>query len=495
MATTERRKIGKMTALKPSSSHADQPLPGNPIRSTEYADLWRLIFMRARDCVLLLRQDGTIVEANPAAATMFGRRIADDLRGLNIDKLLGGGDALVVQQRLACLQHVEVRFDACRLDETGNPVPIEVSARWAEFGEKEFVVCTLREIERRRKGELERELAAIVTTSDDAIIGKTLDGTITSWNPAAERLYGWTAAEIVGQPVSRIVPEDRLAELNDIFARLARGEPVDHHETVRVARDGRRIDVSISVSPIRDESGRIVGAAKIARDVTMRRHLERQQREFLLLAAHELRTPLTALKVNAQLLQRRMGADNQILGWIMNRISHLGILVDDLVDAARFDSGPHIRRGDVDLAALATSIVAEHQAQTNRHTIRVDEPRHPVVGSWDRTRIEQVLSNLIDNAIAYTPGGEITVRVEPHDEHARIVVSDQGPGIPAELEPALFERFVRLEAPGMNPVPGLGLGLFICRTLVEAHGGRIWVESAPLSGASFVIELPLENGA
>jgi PAS domain S-box-containing protein len=483
-----------MAHVKSSSLYPEERSPGNPKPFSDYAEYWRPIFAHARECVLLLRLNGAIVEANPAAVKTFGGAF-DDLRGCNLADLLDPRDVTVVQQRLTRLDHDEASFYVLGSDRDRNAVPVEFSARRVEFGDETFLLCTMRSDNRSDIGARDHALAAIVTTSDDAIVGKLLDGTVTSWNPAAERLYGWSAAEIVGHPISRIVPEDRLEELREILARLGRGERIDHHETVRVARDGRRIEVSISISPIRDESGRVIGAAKIARDVTDRRRLERQQREFLLLAAHELRTPVTSLKVSAQMLERRTGRDDQLIGWISNRITHLGLLVDDLVDAARFESGPLLHRSEVDLAAIASVIVDGWQMRSERHSIRLETTGTPIVGDWDRTRIEQVIANLLDNAIAYSPGGEITVHVARREDIARIVVSDQGPGIPAQLMPALFQRFVRLEEPGMNTVPGLGLGLFICRTLVEAHGGRIWAESAPPSGASFVIELPLESGA
>lgn len=458
--------------------------------SLEDIDLGRVLFDEARSAILLVRPTGELVDANPASQVATGYR-ADELRSMTIADLCDPDDRELFARNLGLAQTADRLFDARLRKRDGKTVAVEVCARGTSVGGERLAVCLLRDAEERQRGKRDRELAAIIRTSDDAIVSKTLDGIVTSWNPAAERLYGWTAEEMVGQSITKIVPDERLDELADILDRLRRGERIEHHETVRLARDGRRIDVSLSVSPITDERGRVIGAAKIARDVTERRRLERQKREFLLLAAHELRTPLTALKVSSQLLHRRGTYDEQLVGWILNRVEHLGHLIDGLVDIARFDSGPLLRSAQVDLTALASETAFAAQQRTTRHTLRVDAPADPVLGRWDRDRIEQVIENLLDNALAYTPGGDVVVRVERRGDVARLTVTDEGPGVPAELAPSLFDRFVRLQSPGMNHVPGLGLGLHFSRTLVEAHGGRIWLEPTADRGATFVVELPL----
>lgn len=469
---------------------ASIPLPDDPESPPPFAESIRHLFAHAIDSVFILDAAGTIVDANPAACAEFGRA-AHTLRGLAVASLVIPGDADAFATWLAGVSEDEVRFETvCRVAD-GAPAPFIVAARTVVFDGHSCVICTMRRDEWRQLRRRVSSLSAIVETSDDAIVSKLLDGTVTSWNPAAERLYGWTADEMVGHSVARIVPEDRREELASILARLGRNERIDHHETVRVARDGRRIDVSVSISPIRDVSGRVVGATKIGRDVTERRRLERQQREFLSLAAHELRTPLTSLKVSAQLLQRRSNGDDQLVDWVLNRINHLGHLIDDLVDAARFDSEPTLHRGDVDLVELARATIDDWQLRTNEHVIRLSAGREQIIGNWDATRIEQVLSALLENAITYAPGGEIVVQVDCDAKTARMTVADEGPGISPELLPSLFERFVRLDAPGMSAAPGLGLGLYHCRMLVKAHGGAIRVAPSTGHGATFVVELPL----
>ena len=164
----------------------------------------------------------------------------------------------------------------------------------------------MRDVSERHRATVDRQrLAAIVESSDDVIIGKTLDGTVTSWNQAAERLYGYTAEEMIGQSIARIFPPERIDELRDFMERLRRGERISHHDAVRIAKDGRRIDISVSVSPITDAAGRIVGAATIAQDISERKRMEAAQRDFLAMVSHDLRSPLTVVRASAQLMQRR----------------------------------------------------------------------------------------------------------------------------------------------------------------------------------------------
>jgi PAS domain S-box-containing protein len=454
------------------------------------AILGRLLFEEARALVFILRPDGTIADANPTATSVTGIW-RENLRAKSISELCVPEDAGIIAAEVQLAAYEDRVFSARIIKGDGAVALHEVTVRCVDPNGERFLVCLMRDAGERRREERDRALAAIVTNSDDAIVGKQLDGTVTSWNPAAERLYGWSAHEMVGQSIKKIVPDDRLGELEEILARLRRGERIEHHETERITKDGRRIEVSLSVSPILDGKKRVVGAAKIARDVTERRRFERQQREFLLLAAHELRTPVTALQVSGQLMRRRGIYDEQLVESMLKRVGILNRLVDGLVDAARFEIGPLLRREPVNLVELAGEAVFATQNRTELHTVRLDAPDEPISGLWDRTRLEQVLENLLENALAYTSEGEILIAIQRYGESARISVADEGPGVPAELAPALFDRFVRLASPGLNTVPGLGLGLYLCRMLVEAHSGKIWFEPSPSGGAAFIVELPL----
>jgi PAS domain S-box-containing protein len=338
----------------------------------------------------------------------------------------------------------------------------------------------------------EAELAAIVASSDDAIISKRLDGTITTWNHAAERLYGYTAAEIIGRPIATIVPADRRAELVEIMARLKRGERIAHHETVRVHKDGTRIDVSVSISPMFDEVGHIVGASKIARDIRQRRALERQKQEFVEMVAHDLGSPLTVIKGYAQLLQRRPAGNDPAIGKILAEVGRMERLLRDLREVTRLDAGQlELRLAPVDLIALVRDRVAQAAfAVADGLRLRCEVPDAPVIGAWDYDRVEQVLTNLLDNALKYAPCGAVVVRVETGETEALVAVQDHGPGLTAEQLHRVFERFTRLPQTAASTA-GTGLGLFISKRLIEAHGGRLWADSVPGQGTTFSFALPL----
>jgi signal transduction histidine kinase len=254
-------------------------------------------------------------------------------------------------------------------------------------------------------------------------------------------------------------------------------------------RDGRRIPVSVGVSPIVDAGGRVAGAATISRDITQQRALAQLQEDFLAMVTHDLSAPLTVLRGRAELLQRHAHYDERSVGDIVVQTERMARLVRDLSDVLSLEAGRlKIRRQRFDLVALAQEF-ATMVDQSERHHIRVEAPTGPVVGEWDGERLGQVLQNLIGNAIKHLPaGGDIVVRVETRNGEALLSVRDDGPGIAAEHLPHLFERFYR--AGSGAGTPGLGLGLYIAHMLVEAHDGRIWVESELGRGSTFFVALP-----
>jgi PAS domain S-box-containing protein len=364
-----------------------------------------------------------------------------------------------------------------------------------------------------------RRFEAIVESSDDAIISKNLDGIITSWNPAAERLFGYSAEEIVGRPISVLMPIDRHDDMESILGRIRRGERVEHFETVRISKTGRRIPVSLSVSPVRDSRGRIIGAAKIARDISARREAEAERERllreaqqgvqlrdvFLSVAGHELRTPLHALRLQLFNLQRSLTSPEQrtLAGKAQREIDRLTELTDRLLDVARMASGGFtIERSRTDLARLLQRVAARmaEQAAQAGAPLAVDA-ESAVFGDWDERALDQVVTNLLSNAIRFGRGGPIRVAVEKEGDLARIRVRDHGPGIPPKDRERVFGRFERgFSDPSSG---GLGLGLWITKQIVAAHGGRIRVEepevraaerAAASRGASFIVELPIRAG-
>jgi PAS domain S-box-containing protein len=369
------------------------------------------------------------------------------------------------------------------------------------------VILVFRDVtERRRQQIAARQLAAIVESSADAIIGNDLNGTITSWNPAAQHLYGFSAEEMIGKPKSLLIPADRQGELPAAIERIRCGERVAPYETVRVRKDGSLMDVSITVSPIRDEEGEIAGAATIARDITERkrseaalREADRRKDEFLATLAHELRNPMAPLS-NALQALRLAGSDPALIeqahGMMERQLSHLVRLVDDLLDVSRITTGKiELRRERVELRTIVDSALETSRPLIDRsgHRISVTLPNEPLVLYADPTRMAQVLSNLLNNAAKYTDrGGRVALAVRQEGDQAVITVEDDGIGIAPEVLPRLFEIFSQADPSRERAQGGLGIGLSLVRGLVEMHGGSVGVHSDGLGrGSRFTVRLPL----
>jgi PAS domain S-box-containing protein len=435
--------------------------------------------------------DGTILWANHAELELLGyppeRYFGRNLRDFHVDQG-------VAHHILSCLAQSEILEDReARLRRSDGSVRhVLISTSIGSTGDGvTHTRCVTRDVtERIYAEEATARLVAIVDSSDDAIIGKLLNGTVTSWNRSAERLYGYAADEIIGRSITTIVPLDRRHEVVEIMARLAQGERIAHHETERLRKDGTRVEVSVSISPIRDGRGRITGAATIARDITERRDLERKKQQFLTMVAHDLRSPLAAILGYAQLLGRRKTFDERAVTTIASRAGQMSRLITDVLEAARSEAGRlELRRTPIDLAALIGECIAQVTGLTGILDIRLDAPEQPVCGQWDADRLTQVFVNLLDNAAKYGQGGEIFVRVTGLPDEARVAVMDRGPGIAPDALDRIFDRFARATDSPSAP-SGVGLGLFISKTLVEAHGGRIWVESELGRGSTFTVFLP-----
>jgi PAS domain S-box-containing protein len=349
-------------------------------------------------------------------------------------------------------------------------------------------------------------LSAIVDSSDDAIVSKDLNGTVMTWNRAAERMFGYTAAEMIGRPILIIIPADRIGEEDYVLDCVRRGVGVDHYETERRHKDGHRVLVSLTVSPIRAADGTLLGASKIARDIGERKRLmaelERANRvkdEFLATLSHELRTPLNAILGYSRLLRAEMMDDagrTRAIETIERNATALAQLVSDVLDVSRIISGKmrfDVERCDIVsiLTSATHSIVPAMLAKRIELRQQLDGDTGLVAG--DPNRLQQVFWNVLSNAVKFTPeGGRIDVIATRVGTAARISVRDTGRGIEASLLPHVFERFHQGDSSTTRSVGGLGLGLAIVRHYVELHGGRVWAESDGLgTGATFTIELPL----
>jgi two-component system, LuxR family, sensor kinase FixL len=355
-----------------------------------------------------------------------------------------------------------------------------------------------------------RWLASIVTSSDDAIVSKNLDGIITSWNKGAERLFGYTAEEAVGKPVTILIPPDQHSEEDMILERIRRGERIGHYETVRRRKDGSSIVVSLTVSPVKNAGGRIVGASKIARDITERKRAEARERalmaeltfmnraatagELSASLAHELKQPLTGIVTRAGAARRWLAAENPNIDKAraaLDQIETAGFRAADIIRnvSAVFKKDTHERK-PVDVNRIIVEVMSLGEIEFKKHQIEVHtelDNRLPSV-TGNRVQLQQVILNVVVNAI------EAMHSVQPRrlliqsglskPDVVHVSIADTGIGIdPANAE-AIFKPLFTTKAQGM------GMGLSICHSIIENHGGRIWASPGTPSGTIVQFELP-----
>ncbi|MFN2604405.1 MAG: ATP-binding protein [Gemmatimonadaceae bacterium] len=355
--------------------------------------------------------------------------------------------------------------------------------------------------------------AAIVDSSDDAIVSKNLQSIVMSWNKAAERMFGYAAEEMIGESIVKLLPPDRQDEEVGILAQLHRGQRVDHFETKRQRKDGTIIDVSLTISPIRNAEGIIVGASKIARDITAQKEAQRRlaqvneelaranriKGEFLTTLSHELRTPLNAILGWSQILKDGARPQDvaEAIPIIERNARAQGQLIEDLLDMSRIESGKlHLDIQRLDLSEIVMAGIETARPAADGKDIRLTHAFSSMNGRimGDRNRIQQIVWNLLTNAIKFTPKqGRVHVILKRANSHAEISVTDTGQGIAPEFLGSVFERFRQADPSTTRRHGGLGLGLSIVKNLSELHGGSVRVESEGIGhGATFTVSLPLQ---
>jgi PAS domain S-box-containing protein len=335
---------------------------------------------------------------------------------------------------------------------------------------------------------------AVWDSASDAMALSDPQGMVVAANPAYYRLFRYTPEQVIGQNFSLIFPEAQRAEAAASYLSVfAAPERAPAFETIVQRGDGSETEVEARYDFVMRDSQR-VAMVSIIRDISERRALERLQQEFIAMVSHDLRNPLTGIKGRAQLMRRRKTYDDRAIEAILAQVDQQERLIDDLLEVSRLEAGGLVlERSPWDLVQEARAAAEQAQVQTDSHTIRFEAPSEAIDGVWDRSRLDRVFANLLTNAVKYSPaGGEIVMRIERRGHEARVSVQDQGVGIAAEALPHLFDRFYRVPGSPAGDAPGLGLGLYIARQLVEAHGGRIWVESdGEGRGSTFRFALPI----
>ncbi|MEA2629391.1 MAG: hypothetical protein QOJ10_1851, partial [Chloroflexota bacterium] len=454
---------------------------------------------------------------NRAAQRLYGYT-SDEVVGKNIEFLLPPDrleELEAVLGRVAKGAGAQ-RYETKRITKDGDVIDVGMTVspiHDLEDGDVIVGTSTIqRDISERKKTDaILAEMAAIVDSSNDAIIGKTLEGIITTWNRGAEGVYGYTAAEMVGKSISLLVPKERPDEVKEIIAgMLAMDARTKHFETQRIRKDGRRIDVSLTVSPIRDSDGTIVGASSVARDTTEHNVMaaalkaselrsvlavSRAKDEMVSLVSHELRTPLASLLGFTELLYSRDFSDEkrrQYLGVMLREGRRLTDLINDVLHIQRLEAGHQtLSLAPADLEALILRAVVAAGEDPERPIEVSASPSLPLV-MVDTDAILQVLANFLSNARKYSPdGGAIRVSTHLNGGMIEIDVQDHGLGLPEDALPKVFATFYRVESGDRRLIKGTGLGLAINRRIVEAHGGQVGAFSGgPGEGSRFQFTLP-----
>ena len=463
----------------------------------------------SEDAIITEALDGTIESWNRSAERMFGYSAAE---------AIGHSIELIVPPEIR-LEDVEHPFHAqttsspthaetVGLTKNGGRIPISVAVSpvMTPDGEVIGISHIVRDISGQKM--LEREalrLAAIVSSSEDAIVSKDLNGIVQTWNGAAERMFGYTAEEIIGRPIRLIIPADRQSEEDQVLETIRAGRAVEHFETIRQRKDGSFIEISLSVSPVRRPDGLIIGASKIARDITEQRRLARRveeagraKDEFLAMLSHELRTPLNAVLGYTRMLREGRYTEerrDQVIDIIERNGRILSQLVSDVLDVSAIVTGKV--RLELTSCDLATALRAgvdsvRPSADAKGVALRLTVPDQPVMVRCDGDRMQQVFWNLLSNGVKFTPrGGVVHATVTEQPDSVSIVVLDTGIGIRRESLPFLFQRFWQAEHVHTRFVGGMGLGLALARHFVELHGGTVTAASEGEGlGSTFTVTLP-----
>jgi PAS domain S-box-containing protein len=396
---------------------------------------------------------------------------------------------------------LNTRVEITALHRSGREIPVELTVSALETDGRWTFHAFIHDIsERRRASELQARLATLVEHSADAIFSRTSEGVITSWNPAAERLYGYRAEEVLGRTVD-LVPAERVEEERELVSRALRGRPAQAVDIEALRKDGRHVDVAVTISPIRDDAGRVSELVLAARDVSARkeaqraltrayeeeRHAAELKSQLVAVASHEIRTPLTSIVgFAATLLNRwdKLSEEEKLefLGLIESQSQRLRHLTDDVLTFSRIGAGMTVLPAPVDVTQVATEVLAELRVEDTAAT-------GSGVANADPGHVHQILLNFVANALAYgKPPYE--VGVANGTGSVSVHVADRGVGVPQEFVPQLFQAYTRAldyHEPGTR---GTGLGLAIAKGLAEANGGDVWYEPNPDGGACFCLRLP-----
>ncbi len=454
--------------------------------------------------------EGIFTSWNPAAERMYGY-LAEEMIGQSVLRLVTPENTHEEADILSNIRggYKIEPYETLRIRKNGSTIAISLSM--SPIHDESGVVIGASAIARDITGEKKaaqnaRNMALIIESSNDAIVSVNMDDIVTSWNPAAEHMYGYLAEETIGQSVSLIFPpESAASEAADILSNIRNGNKVEPYETLRIRKDGSSIPISLALSPIYDESGVVIGASGISRDITSEKQIIRQleemnvlRNEFVATVAHDLRAPMTSISGFTNLLIDEWSATDdgkkiEYLEIIARNTDTLGEFIEEVLQVARIEAGEFTYDiHSFDIRALAQRALDEGIGPSKGRRFELIAPDSLPLVLGDEIRQWQVLTNLLSNALKFSPAREpITVELSSIGGFVRVGVIDRGIGIDKDDLPKLFRKSGRLVKSGNAITSGTGFGLYIAKTLVEAQGGRIWCESAPDAGSTFFFTIPV----
>jgi PAS domain S-box-containing protein len=479
---------------------------------SELEDRLVAIVESSDDAVLSKDLDGIIRSWNRGAERIFGYK-AEEIVGKHIS-ILAAPESLdempKILDRIKRGERID-HYETKRKTKDGRILNISLTV--SPIRDASGVIVGASKVARditdqRKASELQERMAAIVESSDDAIISKDLNGIIQSWNHGAERIFGYRAEEIVGKHISTLATAESVAEIPNILQRISRGEHIEHYETTRKTKDGRVLNVSLTVSPIRDASGAIIGASKVGRDITERRRQEEALREaneallqsnadlqhFAYSASHDLQEPLRMVATYSEMLKRKFGdklgpSGDEYIGYAIQGALRMEQLLKDLRSYTQASTGGQEPTEDIDAGSILDKALANLDTAIKDSGAGISHTALPAVRMHE-FQLEQLFQNLIGNAIRYrgSDAPRIHVAAERQRGNWLFSVQDNGIGIDPQYKEQVFGIFKRLHSAA--EYPGTGMGLAICQRIVQRAGGRIWVESELGRGSTFFFTIP-----
>jgi PAS domain S-box-containing protein len=479
--------------------------PGENVPELEWNLFSALSRLYGEDALILTDQEGAVVSWSEGARRIFG---------YSAEEMIGTAFYRVVPEELHSHERGILRelapgkprrYEGARLKKDGGR--LQVSSAVSAIVDSDGLRIRVLRCEREAVAAKEEEhalsrLAAIVESSNDAIVSKNLDGIVTSWNQAAFHLFGYRPEEMIGEPILKIIPPNLHSEEAEILRKIRTGERIEHYETKRVRKDGELVDVSLTISPVRDRHGKIVGSSKIARNLSEQRKMERHLLETEQFAAagrmvanvaHQINNPLETVMNLVYLARVNLPASNRARPYLIHAESEL-----ERISRLTRQALGHFRDRDdtaeIHVGALLEEVLRVHQSKLLATGIAVDctfSDQRPLVASGEE--LMQVFSNLVTNAIEAMPsGGVLTIETrELGDDGVEVLLIDRGVGISRENLGRIFEPFFTTKGSR-----GSGLGLWVARQLLESHRGRISVESTAAgleTGTRVAVYLPFQG--